>query len=220
LNELCWPLGLSPSDLERLQAIVRHIGPLPVGSYLFRSGDPFIAIYAVRSGCIKSHSFDANGHELVHGFHLRGELLGFDAVYPDHHRCNALVLESSSLCVMPYRDITLLSEEFPSLRDPLLRLVGRELSKQLMCAEYPSATQKIANFLLDIRARLHRAGKADDQFALPMAREDIANYLGITPETVSRVLAKLQQGGLIEANRRSIFLTDPARLGLTAQGTN
>jgi CRP/FNR family transcriptional regulator len=89
-----------------------------------------------------------------------------------------------------------------------------------MCAEYPSATQKIANFLLDIRARLHRAGKADDQFALPMAREDIANYLGITPETVSRVLAKLQQGGLIEANRRSIFLTDPARLGLTAQGTN
>ena len=175
LYELCWPTGLGPSDLDRLQAIVRPAGPLAAGSILFRAGDPFTAIYAVRSGCIKSYSIDAGGHELVHGFHLRGEILGFDAVYPDRHRCNALLLESSSFCVIPYQDIARLSREFPGLHDQVLRLMGREFSRQLMFAEGTSATQRIA---------------------------------------------KLERNGLIDADRRHVFLADPIRLDLIAQGVN
>lgn len=220
LNELCWPLGLKPAELERLQATVRSVGPLAAGSYLFRCGDPFTAIYAVRSGSIKSFSFDAAGHELVHGFHLIGQVLGFDAVYPDRHRCNAQVLEPSSLCVVPYRDIARLSIEFPILHDHVLRLMGREFSQQLMGAERHTATQKISNFLLDMHSRLQQAGVAEHAFTLPMSREDIASYLGITPETLSRILTKLERQGLLELDNRTIVLVDPIRLDMIAEGVS
>lgn len=218
LNELCWPMGLEPPDLERLQAMVKHAGPLAAGSLLFRTHDAFTAIYAVRSGCIKSYSIDAGGHELVHGFHLRGEVLGFDAVYPDRHRCNALILESCSLCVIPYQDIARLSTEFRSLHEQVLRLMSREFSKQLTIAEGASATQRIAAFLLDMRARLNREAAVEYEFRLPMSQEDISNYLGIRPETLSRLLAKFQKRGLIDIDRRHVFLADPIRLDLIAQG--
>lgn len=220
LNELCWPLGLKPADLERWQATVRHVGPLAAGSSLFRCGDPFTAIYAVRSGCIKSYSFDANGHELVHGFHLVGQVFGLDAVYPDRHRCNALVLEPSSLCVIPYRDVARLSMEFPILQDHVLRLMGREFSRQLMSAERSTATQRIANFLLDMNTRLQQAGVAEHEFTLPMSREDISSYLGITPETLSRLLGKLEREGLIEVDHRRVLLADPIRLDLISEGAS
>jgi len=218
LRELCWPMGLEPAELYRLQSMVRHADPLPAGSYLFRVGDRFTAIFAVRTGCIKSYSIDAGGHELVHGFHLRGELLGFDAVYPDRHHCNALILETSSVCVIPYRDIARLSVAFQSLQGQVLRLMSREFSRQLNFAEGSGATQRIAIFLLDMHSRLLQPGAAEYEFRLPMSREDISNYLGVTAETSSRLFAKLQKKGLIEVDRRHIRLLDPVRLGLIAQG--
>ncbi len=220
LNELCWPTGVDPADLERLQSMVRRTGLLAAGSILFRVGDPFTAIYAVRSGCIKSYSIDAGGHELVHGFHLPGEVLGFDAVYPDRHRCNALILERSSMCIIPYRDIARLSADFQSLYDQVLRLMGREFSRQLMFAEGSGAIQRIASFLLDMDTRLGSAATPEHEFSLPMSREDISNYLGITPETLSRLFAKLRGKGLIDFDRRKIFLADPIRLDLIARGIN
>ena len=218
LRELCWPVGLEPSDLARLQSMIRRRGPLRVGNHLFGVGDRFTAIYAVRSGCIKSYSIDAGGNELVHGFHLRGELLGFDAVDPDRHRCNAVILESSSVCVISYRDIVRLSVEFHSLHSQVLRLMSRAFSKQLVLGEGSDATQQVAAFLLDIYTRLHQPGSAEYAFRLPMSREDISYYLGISPETLSRLIAKLQRKGLINVNRRHIRLADPIRLDLIAQG--
>lgn len=220
LRELCWPMGLDPSDLERLQSMVRQANALSTGSYLFRVGDRFTAIYAVRTGCIKSYTIDGGGHELVHGFHLRGDLLGFDAVYPDRHRCNALILQSSSVCVIPYQDIARLSTEFHSLQSQVLKLMSREFSRQLMFYEGSGATQRIAIFLMDMRSRLHQPGTADYEYTLPMSREDISNYLGITAETLSRLFAKLQNKGLIEVDRRHIRLVDPLRIDMLAQGIN
>lgn len=218
LHELCWPMGLEATDLERLQSMVRHAGPFPVGSYLFRTGDQFTAIYAVRSGCIKSYSVDAGGHELVHGFHLRGELLGFDAVYPEQHHCNALILEPCSVCVIPYHDIDRLSADFHSLHSQILRLISREFARQLMYGEGFGATQRIAAFLVNICSRLHQSGSAEYEFRLPMSREDIASYLAISPETLSRLLSKLRRQRLIVVNRRHVRLVDPERLKLLAEG--
>ena len=220
LYELCCPMGLDPGDLERLQSMVRRADPLPVGSHLFRTGDQFTAIYALRSGCIKSFSLDAGGNETVRGFHLRGELLGFDAVYPDSHRCNAVILETSSVCVIPYRDLVALSADFPSLHSQILRLMSREFSRQLMYGEGSGATQRTAAFLLNVHSRLRRPGSAEFEFRLPMSREDISNYLGVSPETLSRLLAKLSRKGLIDVDRRQIHLKDPLRLNLIAEGVS
>ncbi|MFQ5548709.1 MAG: helix-turn-helix domain-containing protein [Woeseia sp.] len=218
LNELCWPTGVEPSDLEHLQSMVRHARPLPAGSYLYRVGDPFTAVYAVREGCIKSYTLDAGGHELVHGFHLRGEPLGFDAVFPDRHRCNALILETASVCVIPYQDIARLSVEFHNLQYQLLRLMSREFSRRPMFAEGFGATQRTARFLMDMRSRLRQPGGPEYEFRLPMSREDISNYLGITSETLSRLFAKMHRKELIDVDRRRIRLVDPVRLDLIARG--
>ena len=220
LQEWCWPAELDENDLNRLHAIVRRCDFVPAGRHLFRADDQFTAIYAVRSGCIKTYTTDLGGHEQVHGFHLPGELLGFDAAYPEHHRFNALILKASSLCIVPYRDIAELSRRIPGLQTRILALMSRDFSRQQMYAEGTGATQLIAIFLLDIETRLRRPYTANNEFDLPMSREDIANYLRFSPETMSRVITKLQQASVIHVDRRHIHLLDAARLALIGQGVH
>lgn len=218
LYELCWPVGLSADELEVLQSIIRRSKELAAGSYLFRTGDRFTAIYALRSGSAKTFTLDAGGRELVHGFHLPGELLGFDAVWPDHHRCNAIVLESCFACAVAYADIERFGKDFPGLENHVMKLMSREFARQLTYGEGFDASQRLAAFLLNIRGRLHRQRNIGYEFVLPMSREDIASYIGITPETLSRLIAKFRRRQLIDARRRYIRLLDPQRLDLIAQG--
>lgn len=220
LQQWCWPTELKERDLDRLHAIVRHSGLLPAGRHLFRASDRFTAVYAVRSGCIKTYTIDRSGHEHVHGFHLPGELLGFDAVYPERHHFNALLLAAGCVCIVPYRDIAGLSRQVPGLQTRILALMSREFSRQQLCTEGVDATQRIATFLFDLEARLRRHYQVDHEFDLPMSREDIANYLRFSPETMSRVMSRLQHAEVIRADRRHIRLLDVARLGQIAQGVH
>ena len=209
---------MDESDLARLHAIVQHSNSMSVGHHLFRAGDRFTAIYAVRSGCIKSYTTDLNGHEQIRDFHLPGELLGFDAVYPERHHFNAMVIRPASVCFIPYQDVAELSREFPGLQSQILVLLSRDFSRQQICAEGFDAKQQIAIFLFDIERRLRRQYNGGNSFDLPMSHEDIANYLRFTPETVSRVITRLQKAGVIHAHGRHIQILDIARLGHIAQG--
>jgi len=218
LQGWCWLPGLEQSDLKRLHAIIRHSCPLPEGHHLFRADDPFTAIYAVNSGCIKSYTTDLQGHEHVRDFHFPGELLGFDAAYPERHHFNALIIKAASVCIISYRDIAVLSRRIPGLQTLILALMSRSFSRQQQCVEGSDATQQLAIFLFDLEARLRRGYGADYEFELPMSHESIANYLRFTPETMSRVISKLQQAGAILVNRRRIRFLDIACLNLIAQG--
>jgi CRP/FNR family transcriptional regulator len=218
LQEWCWLPELEESDLKRLHAIVQHRCLLPEGHHLFRVGDPFTAIYAVNSGCIKSYTTDLHGREHVRDFHLPGELLGFDAAFPERHHFNALIVKAASVCIIPYRDIAVLSRQIPGLQTLILAMMSRNFSRQQLCVEGSDATQQIAIFLLDLKARLRRGYGADQDFDLPMSHESIASYLRFSPETMSRVISKLQQSGAIRVNRRHIRLLDVACLNLIAQG--
>ncbi|MDH3363093.1 MAG: helix-turn-helix domain-containing protein [Gammaproteobacteria bacterium] len=220
LQGWCWPPGLQDGDLCRVHAIVQHIGPLPAGTHLFRVDDPFTALYAVRGGCIKSYTLDLQGHEHVRDFHLPGELVGFDAVYPERHHFNAQVLKAASLCIIPYRDIARLSRQIPGLQTRILALMSRDFARQQKCAEGLDATQQVAIFLFDVEARLRREYKVEYEFDLPMSHESIANYLRFSPETISRVISRLQQAEIIRIDREHVQILDVARLGLIAQGAD
>jgi len=220
LQEWCWPPGMDECGLKHLHSIVHRTGSLPAGGHLFRACHPFTASNAVRRGCIKSYTLDLQGNELVRDFHLAGELLGFDAVYPERHHFNALVLKEASLCIIPYRDIAELSRRFPGLQTRILALMSRDFSRQQLCAEGCDAAQQVAIFLFDIAARLRRQMPVEYDFDLPVSRENIANYLRISPETLSRVMSKLQRAGLLSANRTHIRFLDVARLGLIATGAH
>lgn len=218
LQEFCWPPELTGVDRDRLHRIIERTGKLPAGKHLFRGTDRSTAVYAVRTGCVKTYTMDSSGHEHVQGFHLPGELLGFDAVYPESHRTNALIVKDSAFCIVPYRDIAKLSRDFPELQNRILILMSRDFSRQQLIAKGTDATQRTAIFLFDIEARLRRHRCDSFEFVLPMSHEDIANHLGFTTETLSRVISKLQQSAVIRAERRRIRLLDAARLRLIAQG--
>lgn len=217
----CGPCGLKsrclPAELEaeRLVSFVRALPrarSLRAGEHLFRVGDTFESLYAVSQGCLKSYAVDAEGREHVLSFHFRGELLGADAIYPEQHMANAVALEDSRVCVLPFRTLGQLATAMPELQQQLLRLVSRDLFSMATIAGDFTAEERLAAFLVMVSARLRGSGDAPTRLDLAMSRQDIASYLRLATETVSRILARFQRNGLLKADRRRITLLDPAGL--------
>ncbi len=216
LARLCLPMGLSESQTCRLDNLVEPSAPLHADDHLFRIDDPFTTIYAVRSGCFKSYVVDGEGREQVLGFHLPGELMGLDAIYTHRHRRNAVALDTGTVCKLPYADLTRLATEMPQLQQQIMRLLSKDISTlENMVADH-TADERLAGFLLGLSSRYHHRGFSATRFRLAMPRRDIANYLRLAPETVSRILARFQADGLIAVERRDMELLDTERLRQTA----
>ncbi|MDE2235625.1 MAG: fumarate/nitrate reduction transcriptional regulator Fnr [Gammaproteobacteria bacterium] len=212
LHELCLPRGLSGHDLERLDTLVDRRGPHHEGDHLFRVGDRFESIYAVRAGSYKSYTVDSEGREHVLGFHLPGDLLGLDAIYPSHHLCNAMALDTSTVCALPYDQLSILSGEISGLRVQIMRLMSKDLADTATLAGDFTAEERLAAFLVGLSSRFRERGYSPREFNLAMSRRDIANYLRLATETVSRVFARFEKDGLIEVERRAVRLLDLPRL--------
>ncbi len=211
LAELCLPHGLSRADLEKLDQVVRHPKPLDRGDHLFRSGDTLSSLYAVRSGSAKLVIGNRKGEEQILGFYLPGEVVGFDAINTGLHTCSAITLETSSICALPYSQLSEISRVVPTLQEQVLRLIGREMSIEnelLLTINKKSADERIATFLLSLSNRFNRLGYAAQEFRLSMSRQEIGNYLGLTIETVSRSFTRLQKLRLIATQRRLVKLLD------------
>lgn len=215
LRELCLPYGISEVDLKRLERIVARNRPIARGSVIFRQGDPLAAIYAVRTGSVKSCTVDAEGCEQVLGFHFPGELVGLDAIARDAHDCTVSALETTSLCQLPYQQLNDLSDELPELKRQLLRIMSRELvddQRLLLTLGKKTAEERMAGLLLSLSERFASRGLSAREFYLPMSRSDIASYLGLAVETVSRILARFQEGRVIAVRGRQVRLLDLSRL--------
>lgn len=204
LVELCLPMGLTSDDIQQLESIVKVKGPLEKGAHLFREGDSFQAIFAVRTGALKTYSLDADGREHVLGFHLPGELLGFDAIYPRYNRCSAMALADTSVCVLPFNQLADLAQKVSGLQATILRLMSKNLSISANLATDHTAEERLAGFLLSIA---QRTGEGSE-LRLVMPRRDIASYLRLATETVSRLLARFQQEELLEVHRKRVRLID------------
>lgn len=208
LRDLCVPMGLDRQDLAQLDAVVQKSGAIQTGDHLFSVGDEFQALYAVRSGCFKTYTIDRAGREQVLGFHLPGELLGLDAIASARHQCNAIALDTASSCLMPFQDITQLAAEVPGLQRQMFRLLSENIAQSHALAGDYSADERLAAFLLGLSERFTRRGYSPTEFNLTMPRRDIANYLRLATETVSRVFNRFQKNELIEVERRQIRLVD------------
>lgn len=215
LSELCLPRGMGQGALEKLESIVKRSSPLQKGDVLFRAGDEFRGIYAVRSGLVKVFATDDDGEEQIIGFFLPGEMLGLDAIESQIHACSAVALETSSYCTVPFSELSEICKQIPELQNQLLRIMSRELSsenKMLLTLGKKNSEEKVATFLLTISTRYHQLGYSANEFKLMMSRQEIGNYLGITFETVSRVLGRLQRNGIIKVNRKAIKIIDMVAL--------
>lgn len=215
LRELCFPHGMSNEDLTDLDSVVEQPKPIHKNDYLYHEGDKAIAIYAVRSGCVKTMTESANGEEQIVGFHLAGELLGLDGFVDGTYTCNAQALETSSVCALPLDQLENLCLNVPGLQKQMRRIMGKELSadhKLLLLLGKMAAEERLASFLLSLSGRMAERNWKENDFNLAMPRQDIANYLGMAVETVSRLFASFQNEKIIEVDRRHISILDMDRL--------
>lgn len=205
-SQACMAEGMDKRALMDLHVLVEHVGPFHAGDHIFREGDAFEAIAAVRAGAVKTYVIDREGREHVLGFHLPGEVIGLNAIDGDSYPCNAVALDTVMLCRFSFPRISLLATQLPGLQKHLFRLMSRDIGRAALLAGDWSADQRMAAFLIGLSRRLAARGFSADRFQLTMARTDIANYLRLAPETVSRVLRRFQQDGLVNVERREVEL--------------
>ena len=211
-SHACLSQGMDKASLRDLHMLVEHIGPFHAGEHVFREGDPFEAIAAVRAGTVKTYVIDRDGREHVLGFHLPGEVIGLDGIDGDRYPCNAVALDTAMLCRFSFPKISVLAAQLPGLQRHLFRLLSRDIGRAALLAGDWTADQRMAAFLIGLSRRLAARGFSANRFQLTMARTDIANYLRLAPETVSRVLRRFQQDGLLQVDRRELQLVDRVRL--------
>jgi len=218
LRDLCFPRAVSDEDLLSVRHSIVRIGPLLAGEHLFRAGDRFRALYAVRGGCLETYRSTRSGRKNVIRFYLAGELLGLEAIHSKSHDCDAMALETSRVCALPYRKLMDLAWDQPTLHEELIRLMSKQIADELTLSAGHDAREHIARFLVDVVKRREAHGERGDEIVLPMSREDIASRLSLATETVSRAITRLQSEGIIEAHRKSIHLLDAERLKAIAEG--
>ena len=215
-SHACLSHGMDKSALQDLHVLVEHIGPFRAGDVLLREGDPFEAIAAVRVGTVKTRVIDRDGNEHVLGFHFPGEVIGLNAIDGHRYPCDAVALDTVMLCRFSFPKISILATRVPGLQRELFRLLSRDIGRAALLAGDWTADQRMAAFLVGMSRRLSARGFSATRFQLTMARTDIANYLRLAPETVSRVLRRMQDEGLLTVDRREVELLDSERINALA----
>ena len=208
LGDLCLPRTLTEEEKARFEQIVHRSRPIHTGQHIFRSGDEFKSVASVRSGCFKSYAIDQDGQEQVLGFHLPGEIIGLDAIHEGHHVANVVALDTSAVCSLPFDSMSNMARNMPDLQHELFRVMSQRISELETIAGDLTADERIALFLKSLSLRFARRGYSDREFILSMSRRDIASYLRLATETVSRVLARFQQRGLIKVDRKLVVIKD------------
>ena len=207
LRELCMPLGLNHDELDKIDNAINLRRKVKKGSLLFHNGEKFTSLYAIRIGFFKSFVASEDGHEQVTGFQMAGEVLGLDGIASDSHTCNAIALEDSEVCLMPFDRIEEISRDIPSMQRHVHKIMSREIVREngiMLLLGSMRAEERLAAFLLNLVDRLHARGFSQSELVLRMTREEIGSYLGLKLETVSRAFSKFAEDGLVDVDKRNI----------------
>jgi CRP/FNR family transcriptional regulator len=215
ISELCLPFSLNDKELDTLDNIIDRKRPIHKGEKIFQDGDVMQSLYAIRSGTFKTYTVNQQGEEQITGFHLPGDLLGFDAIANSQHPSYAKALETSMVCEIPYNSLDTLSNTIPKLKKQILRLMSSEIrsdQEMFTLLNRKNAEQRLATFISALSKRYHDRGLSSNDFRLTMTRSDIGNYIGLTLETVSRLLSRFQKNGLISVDGKFITIIDIDKL--------
>jgi CRP/FNR family transcriptional regulator len=215
MRELCLPVGLSGEDLKAVDAAVGSRTRLKKGESLYRAGDAFQALFAVRLGTLKTTVLAEDGREQVAGYHLQGDIIGLDGLGTDRHGCAAVALEDSEVCTIPFEQLEELARDVPPLQRNLHQFLAREISRDhsvMLLLGSMRAEERLATFLLNLSERYRSRGYSSTEFVLRMTREEIGSYLGLKLETVSRLFSRFQDEGLLKVSGRNVKLTDIGKL--------
>ncbi|HEX7270897.1 MAG TPA: helix-turn-helix domain-containing protein [Casimicrobiaceae bacterium] len=215
LRQQCLPTGMDALSLADLQEAAQGRRKIRRGEVLYQAGDSFRAIYAVWLGFFKSYAVTEDGRGQITGFQMGGDILGLDGIDTAVHTLTVMALEDSEVCVFPYAQLGPASSHGHALQHQVHRAMSREIVREhnvMMLLGTMRAEERVATFLLNLSTRFAARGYAGAEFNLRMTREEIGSYLGLKLETVSRILSKFQEAGLIATRNRYVRLLD--KMGL------
>jgi CRP/FNR family transcriptional regulator len=219
ISELCIPFTLNDKELDTLDSIIDRKRPIHKGEQIFQNGDKMHALYAIRSGTFKTFTVNEQGDEQITGFHLAGDLLGFDAIGSEIHPSFAKALETSMVCEIPYDTLDDLSNTMPKLKKQVLKLMSNEIradQEMLTLLNRKNAEQRLATFIQSLSASYKARGLSAIEFRLSMTRSDIGNYIGLTVETISRLFNRFHKSGIIQIDGKLVKIIDSEKLGQLA----
>jgi CRP/FNR family transcriptional regulator len=222
ISQLCIPYSLNDTELERLDTIIERKKPIQKGQEIFKAGQDMKYLYAIRSGTLKSYTITEQGDEQITAFHLAGDLIGFDAISDGTHPSFAQALETAMICEIPYDTLDNLSVSMPRLRQQILRLMSSEIvgdQNMILLLSKKNAEERLASFIQNLSERFSARGFSPKEFRLSMTRGDIGNYLGLTVETISRLLGRFQKSNMISVKGKYISVLD-AELLANLAGAN
>jgi CRP/FNR family transcriptional regulator len=211
LSSLCLPVSLDLTEIDRLDDIIEKSRPLKKGEHLFHQGEPFSSVYAIRAGTIKSYTLTNEGEEQITGFYFPGELVGLSGFDAENYPMSAKVLETTTVCEIPFERLDELSGQMPELRRQMLRSMSKELrddQQMMLLLSKKNAEQRVATFLLKLSHRFKARGYSASNFRLSMSRNEIGNYLGLAVETVSRIFTRFQKMELMRVDGKEVELTN------------
>ena len=222
VRELCLPVGVDRDGLRQINALVTDRVRLKKGDTLYRAGDSFAALHAIRVGSCKTTVLGDKGHEQVAGYHMIGDIIGMDGIGTERHVSQAVALEDTEVCVLPFDRLEELARHVVPLQRNLHKVLSTEITREqnvMLVLGSMRAEERLAVFLMNLSQRYRHRGYSATEFVLRLTREDIGSYLGLQLETVSRLLSRFQAAGLIQVQGRVVKLLDvPALKQLAGQG--
>ncbi|MFN6264521.1 MAG: fumarate/nitrate reduction transcriptional regulator Fnr [Chromatiaceae bacterium] len=210
-SQLCLPFTLNDQELDKLDQIIQRKRPSHKGDHLFEAGKPLQALYAVRTGSFKTYTLTEQGEEQITGFHLPGDVIGFDAIGDQHHPSYAQALETALVCEIPFNNLDSLLDQVPKLRQQLMRLMSQDIhgdQQMMLLLNRKTAEEKLAAFITNLAQRFGSRGFSRKEFRLTMTRGEIGNYLGLTVETISRLLGRFHKDELIHVDGKLITIAN------------
>ena len=221
LRELCLPVGLTQKDMERLDQVIRKRQRVEKGALLYRQYDSFTCLYAVRLGHFKTYQVTHDGAQHITGFQMAGEILGLDAINSGKHQCDAKALEDSEVCEIHFAELQELFAQMPALLRQFQRLMSQEITRDqsiMLLLGNMTADQRFAAFLVNLSSRYAARGYSGTSIQLRMGREEIGDYLGLTIESISRVITRFKKAGLLEVANRELLILDLPHMRNLAAG--
>jgi len=215
ISQLCIPYSLNETELDRLDNIIERKKPIQKGQEIFKAGQEMKCLYAIRSGTLKSYTITEQGDEQITAFHLAGDLVGFDGISNGTHPSFSQALETAMICEIPYDTLDNLSTTMPKLRQQILRLMSSEIvgdQNMILLLSKKNAEERLASFIHNLSTRFSARGFSPREFRLSMTRGDIGNYLGLTVETISRLLGRFQKSNMIAVKGKYISIIDEEQL--------
>ncbi|PLA74915.1 Crp/Fnr family transcriptional regulator [Hydrogenovibrio sp. SC-1] len=221
LKGICFAQGLHDSEMQVLDELVDRTPCTLKGELLYSAGDPFTKLYAIRAGGVKVFSCSDTGEEIIHGFYLPGDIIGLESMAFEHHQYSAVALDTTSVCGLPYQRLAALGAKISNLNIQLFNLMSYEIVSSRQHARLltqKSAEQRLAEFLWNMSQKFQSRGYEHLQFRLNVLHREVASFLNLTPETISRILGKFHQAQILTWKRKEVTIHQERLLKACATG--